>query len=195
MRRLINLLAPAYRNGRGMKGLAWSRPLSIGNVVIDAGHRNLIRIVNDAIRAVESRDCLTLLEEMKHLESWLLTHGTHEETIAQSVNFPIVLLKSAQQYSQNTFRHLKDEMEGQYGRWSDNTVVYLSHLLQTWVIGHITAVDMPMKPLLRTCDYHFWPGNTEEEAYGPVPATSDAYKSRCGCGCGCDCNSASSAVK
>ncbi|MFZ2524220.1 MAG: hemerythrin family protein [Candidatus Ferrigenium altingense] len=195
MRRLINLLAPAYRNGRGMKGLAWSRQLSIGNVVIDAEHRNLIRIVNDAIRAVESRDCLTLLQELEHLESWLRTHGTHEETIAQSVNFPIAMLKSAQQYSQNTFRHLKDEMEGQYGRWSDNTVVYLSHLLQTWVIGHITAVDMPMKSLLQTCDYHFWPSYTAEEAYGPVPATPDAYKSRCGCGCGCDYNSVSSAVK
>lgn len=49
---MISLLAPTYRNGRGMKGLAWSRQLSIGNVVIDAEHRNLIRIVNDAIRAI-----------------------------------------------------------------------------------------------------------------------------------------------
>lgn len=189
MHRLMSLLAPAGRNSRNMKGLTWSRQLSIGNVVIDAEHRNLMRIVNDAIRAVESKDCLALLEELENLENWLHTHGAHEETIAQSVGFPVALLKSAQQYSQNTLRHLKDEMECRYGMWSDDTATYLSHLLKTWVIGHITAVDMPMKSLLQTRHYHFWPGYAAEAPHDP--AAPD--ESRCGCGCGCD--SFPSAVK
>lgn len=164
-----------------MESIVWAQCFSVGNVIIDAEHRNLMRMVNEAVRAVAARDCLTLLQELEHLENWLHTHCAHEETIAQSVNFPICLLRSAQQYSQGALRHLRDEMESRYGLWSDDTAAYLANLLKSWIIGHIAAVDMPMKHLLQRHDYNFWPGYTEKSAYGPLPATRGANKPRCGC--------------
>ena len=169
--------------------LAWTKQLSVGNVILDSGHKYLTLIVNDAIRAVEARDCLTLLQELEHLENWLHTHCTHEETIAQPVSFPVTLLKPAQQYSQSTLRHLRDEMESRYGLWSNDTAVYLSHLLRAWVIGHITAVDMPIMPLLQTRGYNFWPGYAAEAAHAPMPANPGTGK------CGCRCDSFASVIK
>ena len=51
-----------------MANLVWEKKLSVGNVIIDAEHRNLISMVNGANRAIETMDSLTLLHEFEHLE-------------------------------------------------------------------------------------------------------------------------------
>lgn len=111
--------------------------------------------------------------------------------IARAVDFPSALLKPAQQYSRHTLRHLIDEMETRYGMWSDSAAAYFSHFLKMWMIQHIVAVDMPMKPMLQAHVYNFWPGwNDIGSAAGkdsPLPATQDM--GACECGCGCDSHS------
>ena len=79
MRRLINFMVPTFNKGRYIRGMVWSNKLSIGNVIIDSEHRNLMRTVNDAIHAIQTRDNLTLAQELKHLDSWLCTHFANEE--------------------------------------------------------------------------------------------------------------------
>ena len=132
--------------------------MSVGNVVIDAEHRKLICLVNDTIRAVQTRDCLTLKHEMEYLEEWLHAHFAIEEKIARALEFPVARLKPAQQYSLETLRRLKDGLEAEYGMWSISTVAHFSCFLKQWIIEHITRVDMPMKPILQAHDYNFWPG-------------------------------------
>lgn len=167
-----------------MTNLIWTKKLSVGNVIIDAEHRNLLSMVNDANRAIEIGDSLTLLQELEHLENWLRIHFANEEKIAQAVDFPSARLKLAQQYSQNSLRYLRDKLEAQYGLWSKNTTVRFSRSLKHWIIEHITKVDMPMKPILQVHDYNFWPGYAATAGNIPIPATSGA--AACGCGCGCD---------
>ncbi len=159
--------------------LVWTSGLSVGNAVIDAGHKNLVQIVNDAIHTIGARDCLTLLQELERLEKWLHIHCEQEKAIAQSVGFPIAMLRPAQEHSQSALRHLRDEMESRYGLWSDNTAAYLSHLPKAWMIGHITSVDMPMKPLLKSRDYHFWPEHTIEEGHIQSPRGTKQYFYEC----------------
>ena len=173
-----------------MANLVWGKKLSVGNVIIDAEHRNLISMVNDANRAIETMDSLTLLHELERLENWLHTHFANEEKIAQAVDFPFARLKPAQQYSLNALRHLRDELEAEYGMWPKNTAVHFSRSLKHWIVEHITKVDMPMKPMLQAHDYNFWPGYAAGTGYSPALVTSGA--GICGCGCGCD--SYSSAV-
>lgn len=180
MRRLINYMIANSSKDQYMQCMAWSKKLSIGNMIIDSEHRNLMRMVNDAIRAIETRDSLALLQELEHLDNWLLAHFANEEKIARAIDFPFALLNPAQQYSRDMLRHLRDEMETRYGMWSDGTAAHFSHFLKVWIIGHITAVDMPMKPMLQAYEYNFWPGWSN----GPAPTTPG--RAACGCGCGCD---------
>ena len=167
-----------------MTNLIWTKKLSVGNVIIDAEHRNLLSMVNNANRAIEIGDGLTLLQELEHLENWLHIHFANEEKIAQAVDFPFARLKLAQQYSLNALRYLRDELEAKYGMWSESIAAHFSRSLKHWIIEHITKVDMPMKTMLQTHDYNFWPGYTVATGYIPAPATSGA--GICGCGCGCD---------
>lgn len=178
----MNSMMPAFNEDRGIRGLVWSRKLSIGNVVIDSEHRNLMRMVNDAIRAIETRDNLALLQELEHLGNWLCAHSANEEKIARAIDFPFARLKPAQQYSQSVLQHLRDEMETRYGMWSDSTAMHFAHFLKMWIIGHITAVDMPMKPLIQTHEYNFWPGwhgsnsnPAAKEDCSPAPAIPSGY--------------------
>jgi hemerythrin len=135
LRRLLNLLPPTHGKDRHIKNLAWSEHLSAGNVIIDAEHCDLMRIANEAIRAIESSDCLILLQELGHLDERLYAHCAHEETLAQSVGFPLDLLRTAQQYSRAALRHLMGEMESKYGPFPDKTAAYFAHLLSAWVNG------------------------------------------------------------
>lgn len=141
-----------------MTTLVWTNKLSVGNVVIDAEHRKLMCLINDIIRAIQTRDYLTVKHELEYLDKWLRTHFTNEEKIAQTVDFPFDRLKPAQQYSLDTLRRLMDELEAEYGMWSISTVAHFSCFLKQWIIEHITRVDMPMKPMLQAHDYNFWPG-------------------------------------
>lgn len=143
-----------------MTNLIWTNKLSVGNVVIDAEHRELMCLVNDTIRAIRTSDCLTLQHELEHLEKWLRAHFTNEEKIAQALDYPFARLKPAQQYSLDTLRRLKDELEAEYGMLSISTVAHFSCFLKQWIIEHITKVDMPMKPMLQAYNYNFWPGYT-----------------------------------
>jgi hemerythrin len=169
-----------------MANLVWEKKLSVGNVIIDAEHRNLISMVNDANRAIETRDSLTLLHELERLENWLHTHFANEEKIAQAVDFPFARLKPAQQYSLNALRYLRDELEAKYGMWSESIAAHFSRSLKHWIIEHITKVDMPMKTMLQAHDYNFWPGYTVATGHITASATSGAGICGCGCGCGCD---------
>lgn len=151
--------------------LIWTNKLSVGNVVIDAEHRKLICMVNDTIRAVQTRDFLALKHEMEHLEKWLHAHFAIEEKIARALEFSSAQLKSAQQYSLETLRRLKDGLEAEYGMWSINTAAHFSCFLKQWIIEHITRVDMPMKPMLQAHNYNFWPGYTAKYSYTAMMET------------------------
>jgi hemerythrin-like metal-binding protein len=170
-----------------MMCLICTKQLSVGNVVIDSEHRNLICLINNATRAIGTRDRFSLPQELEHLENWLCIHFANEERIAQAVSFPSARLRLAQQCSLDALRHLRDEMEAKYGMWSEGAAWHFSRLLEAWMIEHITKVDMPMKPMLQTHDYNFWPGWGGDGAGHTAMADCSLALAASGtAGCGCD---------
>lgn len=176
-----------------MMCLICTKQLSVGNMIIDSEHRNLICIINNANRAIATRDSLALPQELERLENWLCIHFANEERIAQAVSFPSARLRLAQQCSLDALRRLRDEMEAKYGMWSEDMAGHFSRLLEIWMIEHITKVDMPMKPMLQTHDYNFWPGWRGDETGHAVMANCSLMLAASGTA-GCGCNSYPSAT-
>lgn len=138
--------------------LLWSKQLSIGNVIIDSEHRNLISLVNDIIRAIEARIDSDLTQAFEQLEQALCVHFTNEEKIAQAIGFDFSKHRLAQRYGLKELQFLRNELVGGNGLWSENAVEHFTHFLKNWMIDeHIIGLDMQMRPVLQTYDYEFWP--------------------------------------
>lgn len=175
-----------------MTGLMWTKKLSVGNEIVDAEHRNLIRMTNDVAQAIRTRDGSALAQAFELLENWLCVHFTNEEKIAEAVKFDFSSHKLAQQYSLKELRHMRDELIAKNGMGSDGAVAHFTRSLKNWMIDdHIINLDMLMKPALQAYDYKFWPGRfgdgsdqTANNDCSPIPAISSM--GICGYGRGCD---------
>lgn len=142
--------------------LLWSKQLSVGNVIIDSEHRNLINLVNGVIRAIEARIVSDLAQAFEQLEQALCVHFTNEEKLAQAVGFDFFKHRLAQQYGLKELRFLRNELAAKDCLWSDGAVEHFTHFLKNWMIDeHIIGLDMQMRPVLQTYDYEFWPNLRE----------------------------------
>ena len=140
------------------KKLAWTSEFSVGNAVIDAEHKNLISMVNDITHAIRARDCAALVQAFEMLESWLHIHFKNEEQIALATKFDFSNHKAKQQYGLKELQHMRDELVGKDGVWSDGTVEHFTRSLKYWMIDkHILELDMQMKPVLQGYPYDFMP--------------------------------------
>lgn len=139
-------------------GLVWTKELSVGNAIIDAEHRNLMDMVNEARHGIKIRDGSALYQTFKLLENWLCVHFVNEGKIARAVKFPFDQHKLVQQHSLKELQHMRDELLAKDGIWSDGAANHFNHSLKNWMIDrHIIKLDMLMKPTLQNYDYNFWP--------------------------------------
>lgn len=143
--------------------LTWGRQLSVGNVVIDSDHRNLIDTVNGIEHAIRTEDCSAMSQAFESLEDLLYAHLANEEKIARAVNFDFPKYRMAQQYSLREFQHLRDEVVARKGIWCKSAMEHYSNFLRGWMTEHIIKVDMPMKPMLQALGYQFWPSQCDDE--------------------------------
>lgn len=144
--------------------LVWTEKMSVGNAFIDAEHRNLIGLVNDAGREIKDRDRSALPQTFKMLEHWLHAHFVNEEMIARAAGFCFDRHKQAQQHALKEFMCLRDELVAKDGIWSEVAANHFIRSLKHWMIDdHILKMDMQMKPVLQNHDYHFLPDNGHGE--------------------------------
>lgn len=140
------------------KKLAWTSELSVGNAVIDTEHKNLINMVNDITHAIRTRDCAALAQSFEMLENWLHVHFRNEEQIALATQFDFSKHKTKQEYALKELQHMRDELVGKDGVWSDGAVDHFARSLKYWMIDkHIIELDMQMKPVLQGYPYDFMP--------------------------------------
>lgn len=138
---------------------AWTKQLSVGNVIIDSEHKYLVGIANNARRAIKARDSFMLSHEFERLENWLCIHFTNEEKIARVINFDFSQHKQEQGYALKELQHLRDELAAKDGIWCESEAERYSDFLGDWIIDrHIIKSNMLMKPALQTYAYTFWPG-------------------------------------
>lgn len=157
-------------------GLAWNKQMSVGNAVIDSGHKYLIGIANNARRAIKARDSFILSQELKRLENWLCIHFINEKRIARVVNFDFSEHKLGQQYALSELQRLRDELATKNGILSDGAVEYFNDFLKNWLIdNYIVRLGMQMKPTLQSHGYTFWPGRENDEINHTAGRTASLY--------------------
>lgn len=156
-------------------GLAWEKQFSVGNAVIDSDHKYLIGIANGVEGAIKARDHHDISRAFESLEHWLRIHFANERKIARAINFDFSWHMPAQQYSLKELQYFRDELVSKKGIWSESAIEHYSRFLRGWMAEHIAKVDMPMKPMLQTLDYKFWPGCKEGEANQAAGSAASLY--------------------
>lgn len=138
-------------------GLTWAEYLSVGNVMIDSDHKNLIIMINNIEHAIGRRDTAEMLKAIGSFATYMHIHLRNEEQIAEAVNFPLAQNNLEHQQLMYEIRSMLENLDPKNGTWPDNLVKKYSCFLNDWMMDHIIKKDMQMKPVLQNHPYDFKP--------------------------------------
>lgn len=118
----------------------WTDALSVGNAAIDAEHKEWLAILNelgDAINEGADREIIGGL--IYRMESYTVTHLSHEEVFMMKVNFPY--FDAHKQKHDALIRAIVDIRE----RWETGLKYSLTietvQLVKRWLTNHIMVSD------------------------------------------------------
>ena len=126
--------------------LQWREQLSVGNDLIDADHKHLIGIINQAEQSLKTKNMVGLTSVIESLSNYSKIHFAREELIAKAVAYPnvehlhtshAVLLTRLMQVKQEIGHELTEESGAHFGAF-----------LHDWLISHVIKEDMLLKPFL-----------------------------------------------
>lgn len=163
--------------------MLWKKQLSVGNSIVDSGHKHLIALANDielAMKtAMDTRDGQPLKQSFEQMEKELHHHFDNDEKIAVALGLPLEPCRQAQRHMLDDLRFLKAELMAKDCIWTEAALRHFSEFLEDLITEHITLKDMPMKAALQAYDYNFWP-DQERPSLAPwhgamAAATAPAY--------------------
>jgi len=134
--------------------IVWSETLLIGNTEIDAEHKQLIRIANSLLRAMqEGRNKNDFAKILHELREYTVFHFNNEEEYMRSIGYPD-LNKHVEEH--NILK--KRVKDFQHSVFIGDKVEYdaLREMLKDWLVGHILSCDLRIK------EYQM-PKNVEQE--------------------------------
>jgi hemerythrin-like metal-binding protein len=123
-----------------MPNIVWSENLSSGNNVIDAEHKQLIRIANSLLRAMqEGRGKNDFAKILHALREYTVFHFANEEEFMRSIGYP-ELVKHMEEHNVLK-RRVKDF---QHSVFVGEKVEFgqLREMLKDWLVGHILSCDL-----------------------------------------------------
>lgn len=129
-----------------MPNIVWSPQLAIGNPKIDDEHKELIRIANSVLRALnEGRDRAEFGKLLHALREYTVLHFNNEEEFMRSINYPDIL----QHMDEHTElkRKVKD-FQNELFRGQKINVTRMRDMLKEWLIGHILNRDIKIKTFI-----------------------------------------------
>lgn len=138
--------------------LAWDEYLSVGNALLDSGHKNLILLINRIELAIIRRDPAELSKAAAAFVTHMHIHLKDEEQVAEAVEFPLVHGRLECEQITYEIGRLTENLDSRDGVWPDNLVRKYSQFLNDWMMEHIIKQNMQMKPVLRNHPYDFKPG-------------------------------------
>jgi hemerythrin-like metal-binding protein len=134
--------------------IVWSETLLIGKLEIDAEHKQLIRIANSLLRAMqEGRNKNDFAKILHELREYTVFHFNNEEEYMRSIGYPDlnkhieehnILKKRVKDFQHSVFIGDKVEYDA------------LREMLKDWLVGHILSCDLRIK------EYQM-PKNVEQE--------------------------------
>lgn len=134
--------------------LAWTKQLSVGNVIIDADHKELLGLVSNIDCVIKAKDHFALPRAFNLLNTCMKRHFLNEELLAHALDIPFAMHNVAHQ---NMLTEL-DLTRRRIEKDSVAAIYVMEHYAQfllDWLIEHIAEEDMPMKPVLHNhpCDF------------------------------------------
>jgi len=135
-----------YQTKEIAMGLDWRDQLSVGNDLLDADHKHLIGVINQAELSLKSKNMAGLTTVLENLASYATIHFAREELVATAAGYPHVaqmhesheaLILRLSQVKQETGDELSDESSKHFGAF-----------LRDWLVSHVIKEDMKMKPYL-----------------------------------------------
>lgn len=124
----------------------WRDELSVGDDVIDDDHRNLINIINDYDRALETGSVDHIVGVFDRLKAYTQEHFDREENLQRAIHFDEV--KSHKEKHEEMIRTL-DDIHRSFLEKDRESVEKLKILLRDWLIQHIIKQDLKMIPYLK----------------------------------------------
>ena len=123
---------------KGVKFVEWHDTYSVGIPAIDEQHKQVLKILNSVFASVKNRnDSKALLNNLKKLWIFTLTHFSYEETLLEVVEYPRL-----------------DEHRRNHSRMKSQTSLYIADLearqpdeivilnfIKDWWINHINRED------------------------------------------------------
>lgn len=129
-----------------MPNIVWSSQLVIGNPKIDSEHKELIRIANALLRALnEGRNTNDFSKILHELREYTVFHFNNEEEFMRSIKYPD--LNTHMDEHTELKRKVKDFQRDLFlGQEVDRT--RLREMLKEWLVGHILECDLKIKNYL-----------------------------------------------
>lgn len=142
---------------QGMANLIWTKQLSVGNLVIDSGHQDLIGMINILEYAIGRRDGPQLLRMFGKFCDSAQLHFKDEEKIMLAVRFPFIPHKLEHQHLLDGLQNTLNELAAKNGVWAEYVMDHYPGFLRDWFVGHINGGIATLKPFLEEHPYDFIP--------------------------------------
>lgn len=140
-----------------MANLIWTKQLSVGNLVIDSGHQDLIGMINILEYAIWRKDGLQLLRMFGKFCDSAKLHFKDEEKIMQAIRFPFVPHKLEHQHLLDELQNTLNELTAKNGVWAEYVMDHYPEFLRDWFVSHIHGGIATLKPVLEEHPYDFMP--------------------------------------
>lgn len=137
--------------------MIWTRQLSVGNLIIDSGHQNLIGIINSIEYAVKQKNISQLLRVYEKFYDSAQLHFNDEETIMRAIRFPFVPHKLQHQNLLNELQRTHEGLVANKGAWPEHVMEPYPDFLRGWFVDHIKGGITTLKPVLEGHPYDFMP--------------------------------------
>lgn len=135
----------------------WKKQLSVGNLVIDAGHQNLIGMINSLEYAIKQKDGSQLLRIFESFLDSARLHFKDEEKVMQAVAFPFVPHRQEHQYLLEDLQGTLGYLAAQNDTWPAQVMDHYPKFLRDWFADHINNGIATLKPVLQAYPYDFIP--------------------------------------
>jgi hemerythrin len=138
--------------------LLWREQLSVGNNVIDADHKFLIEIINQAEHSLKAKNKAELSQALESLSKYSKMHFDREEKIADAAGYSQVPHLSESHHDLlKQLDQVRGEIDAMGQEWSSETIDHFTNFLRGWLINHVIKEDLLMKSVLNKFSPSFDP--------------------------------------
>lgn len=131
--------------------------ISVGNRMIDSGHRKMFDIIYRIQRSIREKDCAAIADGFRLLEEAAHDCFSVEGWIARAVGFDFTLHDMAHQNMLKRHQQLRNDLMSVNGSWCGaETVAYVNDL-NRWLLMHLDHESRPLRIILDTYLYDFVP--------------------------------------